>query len=120
MAVLMEERTRVFPPLDTRPGSTVTSEQFGREEDKHWLPLSWLSAAGEVVLGLVLALLGLLMSVTFLASLIAVSFIAVALTVLFFALAIQAAPILIPVVLGLLLLALAMEAAGWWSNTQRA
>ncbi|SRR5581483_9507927 len=113
MAVLMEERTRGSCALDTRPWGTITPEQFRQDEGRHWSPLAWLSLAGEVVFGLVLTLLGLLTSVALVASLIAAPFIAVSLTVFLFALAIWAAPVVIPVLLGLFLLALAVEVMGW-------
>jgi hypothetical protein len=120
MAILVKERTPLAGEVYSRPSYARTESPTRRTEGVMPSPLGWLLRAGECVLGIVLTLLGLLTSVAVVASLIAAPFIAVALTVLLFALAIQAAPILIPLVLGLLLLALAMEAAGWWSRAHQA
>jgi hypothetical protein len=120
MAVLVKERTALPGEAYGPPSHTGTESLPGATGGVLRSLLVWLSVAGGFVLGLVLTLLGLLTSVALVACLIAAPFIALALTVLLFALAIQAAPFIIPALLGLLLLALATEAAGWWSRAPQA
>jgi hypothetical protein len=120
MAVLVKERTALPGEAYSPPSHTGTESLPGHAGGVLRSLLLWLSVAGEFVLGLVLTLLGLLTSVALIACLIAAPFLALALTVLLFALAIQAAPFVIPVVVGLLLLALLREVTGSWPRGQAA
>lgn len=113
MAILVKERTPLPGAISSRPSYARAESQTQLTEGVTPSLLAWLLRAGECVLGIVLTLLGLLTSVALVVSLIAAPFIAVSLTVFLFALAIWAAPVVIPVLLGLFLLALAVEVMGW-------
>lgn len=90
MAVLMEEQTQVSQSVSTQERPRADAAEKPQPQARSFRPFgAWFIQAGEFILGLLLAFIGLLVRAALTVALLAAPFIALMGTVLLFALMIE-------------------------------